>query len=409
MTDPDRDVTNRARHDLSQDRASGRWAWAEIDVDAVRSNVERLREVVAPSGLWAVVKANGYGHGVVDVARAALDGGADGLCVALVQEGVELRDAGFDVPILILSEQPVDAASTIVEHRLTPTVYSSSGVEAVAGAARAAGITDVAVHLKIDTGMQRVGVRSDAVGGLVSEISAHAPTLRLAGVFTHLAVADDPADPYSSSQLATLDAALESAALDRAVATGGLLVHAANSAGGLAHPDARRSFVRAGIAMYGISPGPAVDDLMAGLRPALSLRARVSFVKHVAAGSRISYGLRHTFATDTTVATVPIGYADGVPRRLALTGGAVLIGGRRRPIVGVVTMDQLLVDCGPVDTADTAEGMVAVGDEVVLIGEQDGPAGPQRIRAEDWADLLGTIGYEIVCGISGRVPRRPAP
>ena len=151
--------------------------------------------------------------------------------------------------------------------------------------------------------------------------------------------------------------------------------------------------------MYGISPGHDLDDLAADLRPAMELRARISFVKQVRAGSRISYGLKHRFAQDTTVATVPLGYADGVPRRLSSTGGEVLVGGHHCPIVGVVTMDQLMVDCGDMD--------VRVGDDVVLIGEQDGPEGPLRIRAEDWADRLGTIGYEIVCGISNRVPRVP--
>jgi alanine racemase len=168
----------------------------------------------------------------------------------------------------------------------------------------------------------------------------------------------------------------------------------------MAHPDARRSFVRAGIAIYGVSPGHGVDAMCGALRPAMSLVARVSYVKRAAAGSRISYGLRHVFERDTTVATVPIGYADGVPRRLYDTGGEVLIGGRRRPIVGVVTMDQLMVDCG--------DDTVGIGDRVVLIGSQDGPDGRQTIRAEDWADRLGTIGYEIVCGIGGRVPRRHA-
>jgi alanine racemase len=151
--------------------------------------------------------------------------------------------------------------------------------------------------------------------------------------------------------------------------------------------------------VYGVSPGAGVDPLCADLRPAMTVRALVSNVKQVRAGSRISYGLHHAFRTDTTVATVPIGYADGVPRRLFQVGGEVLIGGRRRPIVGAVTMDQLMVDCGDAD--------VRFGDEVVLIGEQDGPDGPQRIRAEDWAARLGTIGYEIVCGISSRVPRVP--
>ncbi len=206
-------------------------------------------------------------------------------------------------------------------------------------------------------------------------------------MFTHLAVADEPARPDTTAQLARLDAVLADLPEPGQV-------HAANSAGALAHPAARRSFVRAGIAVYGISPGPAVDALAAELRPALSLKARVSHVKRLGAGERLSYGLRHELATAANVATVPLGYADGVRRNLSGTGTAVLIGGRRYEIVGTITMDQLMVDCGDDD--------VAVGDEVVLIGRQ----GDDRIRAEDWAATLGTIGYEIVCGIGARVPRR---
>jgi alanine racemase len=373
--------------------ATTRWAWVDVDLDAIRHNVEHLCTLVAPSSLWAVVKAGGYGHGVVEVAREALQAGARGLCVALASEGVELREAGIDAPILVLSEQPVGAVDDIVRFRLMATVYTVPFIDALATAARDRGIGGVPVHLKVDTGMQRVGARPDAVGGLVAALDAHRPSLRLVGVFTHLAMADHPDDDFTRLQLARLDATLELLSLSDAV-----LVHAANSAGALAHPAARRSLVRVGIAIYGISPGPAVDPLCGELRPALSLKSRVSYVKRVSAGSGISYGLRHTFACDATVATVPIGYADGVPRRLFEVGGEVLIGGRRRRIVGVVTMDQLMVDCG--------DDVVAVGDEVVLIGEQDGPDGPQRVRAEDWADLLGTIGYEIVCGIGSRVPRR---
>jgi alanine racemase len=211
-------------------------------------------------------------------------------------------------------------------------------------------------------------------------------------LFTHLAVADDPADPFTAEQLRRFED------VRRRLSAAGVVprvVHAANSAGGVAHPAARYAFVRAGIAIYGISPGPGVDDTCAalGLVPALALKARVSFVKRVAAGDGVSYGLRHRVERATTIATVPIGYADGVPRRLFATGGEVLLGGERRPIVGVVTMDQLMVDCG--------DDTVQVGDEVVLLGEQGG----LRITAEEWADRLGTIGYEIVCGISARVQR----
>jgi alanine racemase len=369
-------------------RAETRWAWAEIDLDAVRHNVEVLRAVVAPSAVWAVVKADGYGHGAVDVARAAIEAGAEGLCVALVAEGIELRHAGIDAPILLLSEQPPITAAHIVQHRLTPTVYSQPFIDALA----AAGPTGLPVHLKVDTGMQRVGAHPHAASALAAAVEDRAPALRLAGIFTHLAVADEPANRYTEAQLDVFEDTL--GRLPAVPQT-----HAANSAAALAHPRARRSFIRAGIAVYGISPGHGVDDRCGDLRPAMSLRALVSYVKQVPAGSRISYGLRHRFERDTTVATLPLGYADGVPRRLYETAGAVLIGGRRCPIVGVVTMDQLMVDCGEAD--------VRVGDEAILIGSQEGPEGIETVRAEEWADRLGTIGYEIVCGISARVPRVP--
>jgi alanine racemase len=373
-----------------------RWAWAVVDLDAVSHNVSELCSTVAPSAVWAVVKANAYGHGAVEVARAAVRGGATGLCVALADEGVQLRRHGVEAPILVLSEQPVAAVPPLVAAGLIPTVYTADHIEALDHAARSAGNDRHPVHLKVDTGMQRVGAAPHDVVELVERITRRGSSLQLAGIYTHLAVADDPTDPFTAVQLQRFDAVL--AQLGDAAPS---VVHAANSAAALAIPGARRSLVRAGIAVYGISPGHGVDDRCTALRPALSLRARVSLVKRVEAGTGISYGLRHRFERDTIVATVPIGYADGVPRRLSSVGGSVLIGGRRCPIVGVVTMDQLMVDCGP-------DSRVARGDEVVLIGEQDGPHGLQRIRAEDWADALDTIGYEIVCGIGPRVPRRTA-
>lgn len=371
---------------------TGRWAWAEIDLGAVAHNVGVLRSAAAPADVWAVVKANGYGHGALEVARTALDAGAAGLCVALTAEGVALRAAGIDAPILVLTQQPVADLPAIVEHRLVPTVYTAEYGDALAAAA--SGGAAIGVHLKIDTGMQRVGAASSAVVAVARHLATLAPTLRVDAVFTHLACADEPTAPANAQQLSTFDAALDE------LATAGLLppvVHAANSAAALAIPGARRSFVRAGIALYGIAPGPGVATLAAPLRPVMSLRARVSFVKRVAAGSHVSYGWRHRFAEPTTVATVPIGYADGVPRRLGTLpdrpGADVLIAGRRHPIVGVVTMDQLMVDVG--------DAAVDVGDEVVLLGAQGG----ECITADHWADRLGTIGYEIVCGVSARVPR----
>jgi len=368
----------------------GRWAWAEVDLAAVAHNVSVLRSAAAPADVWAVVKADAYGHGVVPVSRAVLEAGAAGLCVALVQEAVELRTAGIDAPILVLSEQPPSTAGDAVRLGLISTVYSNEALEALV----AAGARHHRVHLKVDTGMRRVGCRPDRAVELALEI-VNDEAFVLDGVFTHLAVSDEPADPFTAAQLDLFDEVLDAL---RAAGVDPGRVHAANSAGALAHPRARRDLVRAGIALYGIEPGRGVEHLCRELRPALSLHARVSFVKQVRAGERISYGLRHAFAHDTIVATVPIGYADGVPRRLFETHGEVIVSGRRCPIVGVVTMDQLMVDVG-------AGAAVQVGDPVVLIGR----SGDATVRAEDWAERLGTIGYEVVCGISRRITRHARP
>ncbi len=266
------------------------------------------------------------------------------------------------------------------------TVYSHAQLQAIA----AAGARDHPVHLKIDTGMRRVGAAADETLGLAAAIS-DSDAVRLAGVCTHLAIADQPSDPFTAAQLELFDDLLT------ALTVAGHhppLVHAANSAATFAFPESRFNMVRAGIAIYGISPSAALDRHADALRPALSLLARVSHVKQVRAGDRISYGLHHRFDGNTNVATLPLGYADGVPRRLFAVGGAVLIGGRRRPIVGVVTMDQMMVDCGAMPCA--------VGDEAVLIGSQ----GDESISAVEWGDRLGTISYEVLCGISARIERR---
>jgi alanine racemase len=340
--------------------------------------------------VWAVVKADGYGHGAVPVAETALAAGASGLCVALVQEGVELRRAGVQGQILVLTEQPLDQVDELVAHRLTPAVCTVGAVSALVRAVGAHRFVGYRVHVKVDTGMHRMGAQPEDVPVLLDAIAASGGALRLGGVFTHLACADEPDHPSNSAQLARLD---EVVAAARAAGHRPEVVHAANSAAALALPAARHDLVRSGIALYGIVPGDGVAGLCTELRPALSLRARVSRVARVSAGSGVSYGLRTVLDRDATIVTVPVGYADGVPRRLWQTG-VMLVGGVRRPIVGVVTMDQVMLDCGDDD--------VAVGDEVVLLGRQ----GDDEIRAEDWAEQLGTIGYEIVCGISRRIGRR---
>ena len=372
---------------------ASRPAWAEVDLGAIRHNASLLAAVVAPSRLCAVVKASGYGHGSVPVARAALEGGASWLAVAMVEEGAVLRAHGIEAPVLLLSEPAAAAMDDVVGLRLTPTVYTHGGVEAAAKAVASAGTAEpLTVHVKVDTGMHRVGVAPGDAVAVVRQVAEH-PELRLGGVWTHLAVADEPDNPFTTEQCRRFDAVVGE------LARLGLrppLVHAANSAGALAHPGSRCDLVRCGIALYGVAPSTALAGAgpATRLRPALSLRARVSFVKRVEAGEGVSYGLRRPLASASTVATVPVGYADGVPWRLGVSGGEVLIGGRRRPLAGSVTMDQILVDCGD----DTA---VLPGDEVVLLGRQ----GTEHISAWDWASRAGTIAYEILCGIGPRVPK----
>jgi alanine racemase len=350
-------------------------AWAEVDLGAIAANVRTIAELVAPAQVCAVVKADGYGHGAVEVARAALDAGASWLAVALPSEGTRLRHAGIDAPVLLLSEPP--SWDEVVASGLAPTVYSERGVAALAGRGARP------VHLKVDTGMRRVGVRPDQAVARARQVQDGG--LDIEAVWTHCPVADEPANPFTDVQADRFDAVVADL---RAAGIDPPLVHAANSAAAIAHPRLRYDLVRVGIAVYGLSPAPAIDGAVP-LRPALSLRARVSHVQHVAAGEAVSYGLRRPAPADTVVATVPIGYADGVRRALSDVG-EVVVGGERRPFAGTITMDQLLVDCG-------ADSDVAVGDEVVLIGD--------GVRAEDWAAWLGTITYEVTCGISSRVPR----
>ncbi len=376
---------------VSGPESGARAVWSEVDLDAVRSNIAALCAYAAPAQLLAVVKANGYGHGAVPVARAALDAGATWLGVARVEEGVQLRVAGIDAPIMLLSEPAPRAADTVVAHAITPVVYTEPGIDALAKAVADAGrALPLDVHLKVDTGMHRVGCTPDDAVGLAAHVAAR-DELVLAGVLTHLAVADEPGNPYTTEQLARFDAVLA------ALTAAGLrppLAHAANSAGLLTCADARYDLVRVGIAGYGLPPAPELaDSAPVALTPALSLRARITMVKTIPPGARVSYGLRSEVGAPGRVATVPAGYADGVPRNLGLAGGEVLIGGRRRPIVGVVTMDQLLVDLGDVPAA--------ADDEVVLIGRQ----GDEEITATEWGERLGTISYEIVTGIGARVPR----
>ncbi len=357
-----------------------------------------------------MVKADGYGHGSVETAQAALEGGASLLAVALVEEAQVLRAAGIDTPILLLSEPPTGAEDAVLALGIVPTVYSTAKVRELADAASRLGFgaadsgSDsrlIDVHIKIDTGMHRVGVQPADLVALARTI-ADSGCLRLAGTFTHFAVADAPDNPFTDRQLDLFETCLSDL---RAHGIDPGIVHAGNSAGAIAHPRARFDMVRLGVAMYGNTPDAGFDCAAYGvnLTPVLRLRSEVSHVKVLSAGERVSYGLTYTLPEDRVIATVPVGYADGVPRRLSAVGGQVIIGGQRYPIVGRITMDQLLVDCGSPDLAESSHPLskVSVGDEAVLLGQQ----GDQAVQPWEWAIRLETIAYEITCGISKRVPR----
>ncbi len=372
-------------------------AWVEVDLDAISANARRLVRLVAPARLCAVVKADAYGHGASQVAGAALRGGASLVAVALVEEGVALRESGCTSEVLLLSEPAPPAMGEAVAHELTPTLYQPEGVVAACSAASAAGRV-VDVQLKVDTGMHRVGADPDALLALARAVD-DAPELVGAGLWTHLAVAEEPDDPFTAEQLRRFRCARQALAA-AGIPTG--VLHAANSAGAIAHRAARLDLVRCGIALYGHLPAPALGavlerELGGGetLEPALAWKAQIHLVRRLEAGERVSYGRTYELERPSFVGVVPVGYHDGVPRALGRAGGEVLVKGRRRRIAGTVTMDQVVVDLGDDDS-------VRPGDEAVLIGRQ----GAEQITVQEWADRLGTICHEVLCGIGPRVPRR---
>ena len=366
-----------------------RWAWVEVDLGAIQKNVALLAKQAGKAQLWATVKANGYGHGAVQVAQAALGAGATGLCVALADEAHELRQAKIPVPILIVSEQPATQFEQMLRDDVVATLYNESTINSYAKTASDLGIVGK-VHLKVDTGMHRVGAPVASAMTRCRQIKSLA-SLQLDGVYTHFAAADLPNHDETAKQVQRFEGFI--AELDQE-SLRPKYVHTSNSAAAMRVLSATTDIARVGIAIYGIAPSGELESLAKDLQPALSLHARVSHVQHLASGEGVSYGLRTKLSQAATIATLPIGYADGVQRRLWKVGGEVLIGGKRCPIVGVVTMDQLMVNCGDAD--------VQIGDHAILIGAQ----GSQSISANEIAAKLETIGYEIVCGISARVPRK---
>ena len=366
--------------------------WLEINLSAIQNNVGLLRQQLGPARqLVAVVKANAYGHGATLVAPAMLAAGADRLAVASVNEGIELRKAGIEAPILVLGYVPGWQAETLLHHKLTATVYAYEEAQEFSSAAGLLGDV-LAVHVKVDTGMHRLGVYPEEAPALL-ETLAQLPNLFVEGLYTHFSTADEADKYFCHRQLANFRALL--ATLEER----GLrppLVHSANSAATLSLPAAHLNGVRCGISLYGLHPS-ADTPLPQGFRPALRWLAYIAQVKDLNPGDGVSYGNTYVAESHRTIAVIPVGYADGFPRS-PRTWGSVLIAGHHAPILGRVCMDQTIVDVTEIVKAGE---MVHAGDEVVLLGEQR----DTRLSVEDVAARLGTINYEVVSRLMARLPR----
>ncbi|MBO9608364.1 MAG: alanine racemase [Paenibacillaceae bacterium] len=364
--------------------------WVEISLDALGHNLREFRRVL-PEGiaLMAVVKADAYGHGAINIAREALRHGVRCLAVAFLDEALELRRAGIDAPILVLGYTPVEGVALALEYGITLNVFTSEVLLALAAAAKAD--RPARIHIKVDTGMGRIGIHVEEDAIAFIEQALKLPGVVVEGLFTHYASADEADKTYTNEQYAKFERIVNH--FDR----GGVrfeFLHAGNSATAIDQPELTCNMVRLGISMYGLYPSREVRREKLALQPVMSLKTRMVLVKEMPPGAGISYGtIYRTKRAGERIATLPIGYADGYSRML--TGKAeALVGGSRVPVVGTICMDQCMIDIDGVPDAQA-------GDEVVLFGRQ-GEAG---ITAEEIADKLGTINYEVTCMISHRVPR----
>jgi alanine racemase len=375
---------------------------AEIDLNAYAHNIKELRRITHPDAqLMAVVKANGYGHGAAEVAREALQNGAQWLGVARFNEGVELRKAGLEAPLLILGYTPADLARQLIEYDLTQTVYDYSNAEVFSGKASKLG-KKISVHIKVDSGMGRLGLVTDVLFPektireanpnpieVISKITKLAG-LDVQGIFTHFATADSADKSYANQQLEIFLEFLHELHRD------GLqppVRHAANSAALIDMPESHLDMVRPGIATYGLAPSDEVNKDNANLKPVMSLKSSIIHLKKVSAGFNVSYGITYQTDKPTTIATIPVGYADGF-NRLFSSSGQMLVHGQKVPVIGRVCMDLTMLDVGNIPD-------VEIEDEVVIFGRQ----GDACITADEMATQLNTINYEIVSTIMPRVSR----
>ena len=361
--------------------------WVEINLDHLKHNFNALKNLAGTSKMMGVVKADGYGHGAVEIARELAVLGVDYLAVATLDEAVQLREADITLPILILGYTPADHIDYCLDYGITPTVYTrdvarkcSDYGEKTHGKAN--------IHIKVETGMGRIGVSPDQALDFIQAVGRY-PGLEIEGVFTHFSSADEKDKSYTHYQLSTFNAILES------LASHGIkipLKHAANSPAAISMPESHLDMVRVGLCLYGLYPAPHMQSLIA-LKPVINVKSRVSFIKTVPEGTAISYGRKYVTDEERIIGTLPLGYADGFTR-LFTNRAEVLIHGQRVPVIGAVCMDQTMFLGDKVPEAK-------MGDEVVIIGHQ----GNEAITVEELADKMGTINYEMVTMLDQRVPR----
>ncbi len=368
---------------------SARPAWAEINLDHLAHNVRQFRQLIGPmTQIMAVVKADGYGHGAVPVAETALMSGASSLAVAFVEEAIDLRRAGIEAPILLLGYTDPAKFSSLVDYKLIPTIFGFDTALALSRLAVAHDVT-IPLHIKIDTGMGRLGLLPEEVVEVVSRINL-LPGLVTEGIFTHLAAAEEKDETYTRGQLQLFNRILDRCHEKRITFP---LIHAANSAAAMNHPPARYNLIRLGLAMYGSYPSPEQDNTVLQLLPVLTFKSRVILVKKVPPGTAISYGCTYRTEEESLIATVSVGYADGYSRLLS-NKGQILIRGQRAPVVGNVCMDYLMANVSHIPG-------VRLNDEVVLYGRQ----GNEQVSVEEAAEKVGTINYELLCAVDKRVSR----
>lgn len=368
----------------------GRDTIVEINLDAVKHNVREFKKSVNDENvaMMAAVKANGYGHGAIQVAKAAIEAGVSHIAVAFVDEGIELREAGITVPILVLGYTPEEAVEDAIEYDLMMTVYRIEDVRNIERIAERLQ-KKACIQIKIDTGMSRIGLQEEEVVPFLQELQKM-QHVEVEGIFTHYSTADEVDKTYTLMQKDLFEKAVNTA---KEMGIHLPFIHSSNSAGTMELNNEFQNMVRVGIGIYGMYPSNEVDHKTVTLQPILTLKSKVAHVKQAKQGRGVSYGNTYVATGEEWVATIPIGYADGFSRHLSSKGYA-LINGVRVPIIGRVCMDQLMLDV-------TKAMPVHVGDEVVFYGKQ----GNEEIAVEEVADMLGTINYEVTCMLDRRIPR----